>query len=65
MQRTDPVGIPAGQPGAQRVREEVVVAIPPPLVVERDDEQFPRSSVSSIWLTVGATGQGVAEAPVI
>ena len=39
VQLTDPVGMPASQTGTQRVGEQVVVAVPPALVVERDDEQ--------------------------
>ena len=61
VQRTNPVGIPAGQPGAQCVREEMVVAVPPALVVERDDEHVPALEHLQHLLTVGATGQGIAE----
>jgi hypothetical protein len=34
-----PLGDPAGLPRTQRVGEEVVIAVPAALVVERDDEQ--------------------------
>ena len=51
-----------GQPGAQRVGEEVVVAVPPALVVERDDEQVLALEGLEHRLTVGAAGQRVAEA---
>ena len=62
VQLTDPVGMPGGQTGTQRVGEEVVVAVPPALVVERDDEQVLALERLQHRLTVGATGQGVAEA---
>ena len=62
MQLTDPVGIPGSQTGTQRVGEEVVVAVPPALVVERDDEQVLALKGLQHRLTVGATGQGVAQA---
>ena len=39
----------------------MVVAVPPPLVVERDDEQVLALKGLEHRLTVGATGQGVAE----
>ena len=62
VQLGDPVGVPGSQPGTQRVGEEVVVAVPPALVVERDDEQVLALEGLQHRLTVGATGQGVAEA---
>ena len=61
MQLTDPVGIAGGQTGAHGVGEQVVVAVPPALVVERDDEQVLALEGLQHRLTVGATGQGVAE----
>ena len=39
VQALHTVGLLAGEPSPQRVGEEVVVAVPPPLVVEGDDEQ--------------------------
>ncbi len=62
VQLTDAVGMPGGQTGAQRVGEQVVVAIPPPLVVQRDDEQIPALKGLQHRLTVGTTGQRVTEA---
>ena len=62
MQLTDPVGVPGGQTGAQGVGEEMVVAVPPALVVERDHEQVLALEGLQHRLTVGTTGQGVAQA---
>ena len=45
VQLTDPVGMPGGQTDTQSVGKQVVVAVPPALVVERDDDIFPRSRV--------------------
>ena len=61
VQLGDPVGMPGSQTGTQRVGEEVVVAVPPALVVERDDEQVLALEGLEHRLTVGAAGQGVAE----
>ena len=61
VQLADPVGMPGSQAGTQRVGEEVVVAVPPALVVERDDEQVLALEGLQHRLTVGATGQGVAQ----
>ena len=61
VQLTDAVGMPGSQTGTQRVGEQVVVAVPPALVVERDDEQVPALKRLQHRLTVGATGQGIAE----
>jgi len=60
VQLTDPIGMPGNQTGAQCVGEEVVVAIPPALVVERDDEQVLALEGLQHRLTVGATSQGAA-----
>src|SRR4029453_11869332 len=49
--------------GAQRVREEVVVAIPPSLVVERDEEQVVALECLQHLLAVAAAGEGVTEWP--
>ncbi len=61
VQLGDPVGMPGSQTGTQCVGEEVVVAVPPALVVERDDEQVLALEGLEHRLTVGPTGQGVAE----
>ncbi len=61
VQLTDPVGMTRSQTGTQCVGEEVVVAIPPALVVERDHEQVLALEGLQHRLTVGTTGQGVAE----
>jgi hypothetical protein len=61
VELTDPVRIPGSQTGAQRIGEEVVVAVPPALVVEWDDEEVLALERLQHRLTVGATGQGVAE----
>ena len=61
VQLTDAVGIPGRQTGTQRVGEQVVIAVPPPLVVQRDDEQIPALKRLQHPLTVAATGQGIAE----
>ena len=50
------------QTSPQRVGEEVVVAVPPPLVVERERRTGCRArGPSSMPLTVGPAGQGVAQ----
>jgi hypothetical protein len=61
VQRGDPVGIPRSQPSTQGVGEEVVVAVPPALVVERDDEQVLALKGLEHRLAVGPARQGVAE----
>jgi hypothetical protein len=61
VQLGDPVGMPGSQTSTQCVGEEVVVAIPPALVIERDDEQVLALEGLEHRLTVGPTGQGVAE----
>jgi hypothetical protein len=43
-----PVGIPGSQTRTQGLGEEVVVAVPPPLVVEGTTKRFSRSRVSSM-----------------
>ena len=62
VQLGGPVGMAGCQAGAQRVGEQVVIPVPPALVVERDDEQVLALEGLEHRLTVGATGQGVAEA---
>jgi len=62
VQLADPVGMPGRQTGTQSVGEEVVVAVPATLVVERDDEQILTLKDLQHRLTVAATGQGVAQA---
>ena len=62
VQLGDPVGVLGGQTGTQGVGEEMVVAVPPPLVVERDDEQVLAVEGLQHRLTVGTTGQRVAQA---
>ena len=49
------------QAGPQRLAEQVVVAEPPPLVVQRDDEEVGPFQRLQHPLTVGPSGQGVAE----
>ena len=61
VQLADPVGMPGSQTGTQCVGEQVVVAIPPALVVERDDEQVLALEGLQHQLTVGAPSQGVAK----
>ena len=61
VQLGDPVGMPGGQTGTQCVGEEVVVAVPPALVVERDDEEVLALEGLEHRLTVGPAGQRVAE----
>jgi hypothetical protein len=61
VQFTDPGGISAGHAGTQRVSEEVVVAVPPPLVVQRDNEQISALKRLEHLLTIGTTGQRITE----
>jgi len=61
VQFTDPGGIPAGHAGTQRVSEEVVVAVPPPVVVQRDNEQISALERLEHLLTIGTTGQRITE----
>lgn len=61
MQPTYPTAAPGRQTGTQSIGEEVVVAVPPPLVVERNDEQVPALEGLQHRLTVGTTSQGIAE----
>ena len=60
VQLTDPVGMAGSQTGTQCVGKEVVVAVPPALVVKGDDEHVLALEGLQHQLTVGATGQGVA-----
>ncbi len=61
VQLTDPVAMPGSQTGTQRVGEQLVVAVPPALIVERDDEQVLALKGLQHQLTVRATSQGVAK----
>ena len=49
------------QPGAEDLREQRVVAVPPPLVVERDDEQVRALELLQSRLAVRAAGDRIAE----
>ena len=61
VQVASPVGVVGGEPRAQRVGEQVVVAVPPPMVVKRDDEQVLALQGLEHPLTVGPAGQVIAE----
>lgn len=61
VQPGDTVGPRGRGTGTQRVGEEVVVAVPPALVVERDDEQVLALEDLEHLLTVGSPGDRVAE----
>ncbi len=61
VQLADPVGVPGSQTGTQCVGEQMVVAEPAALVVERDDEQVLALEGLQHQLTVGAESQGVAQ----
>ncbi len=63
-QLTDPVGIPGSQTRTQCVGKEVVVAIPPTLIVERDDEHVLALKGLRHQLTIGATSRASHSPPV-
>ena len=56
-------GYSVEEPGAQCVSEQVVVAVPLPLVVERDDEQVPALEDLQPLAAVVAAGERVAQRP--
>ena len=61
VQLGHPVRMLGEEPGAQCVGEQVVVAVPPALVVERDDEQVLALEGLEHRLAVVAAGQRVAQ----
>ena len=61
VQPVHTVGLLGGEPGPQRVGEEVVVAVPPPLVIEGDDEQVAALEDREHVLSVVPAGERVAQ----
>ena len=61
VQAGEPVRVGGGELGAQRVGEQVVVAEPLPLVVERDHEQVRPLEGLQHLLAVAAAGERVAQ----
>ena len=61
VQVRDVVGLLVKQARAQHVGEEVVIAIPPAAVVERDQEQVPAIQRLQHGLAVVLAGDGVAQ----
>jgi len=63
VQQPDPVGVVRGEPGAHGVGEQVVIAVPLALVVERDDEEVRAFQGVQRLPPVVATREGVAQGP--
>src|SRR5262249_3178953 len=61
VQPGHPVRVPGEEPGAERVSEQVVVAVPLPLVVEGDDEQVLALEDLEPLAAVVAAGERVAQ----
>ena len=61
VQLADPVAMPGSQTDPQRVGEQVVVAVPPALVIKRDDEQVLALKGLQHQLTVAAPSESVAQ----
>jgi hypothetical protein len=60
MEQPHAAGVVGGEAGAERVGEQLVVAPPPSLVVERHDEEVRPLEGLQRGLPVGAAGQRVA-----
>jgi hypothetical protein len=58
----NPVGVLGLEPGAQRVGEEVVVAIPVSLVVQWEEEEVVALQPLEQLFAVAAAGERVAQA---
>jgi hypothetical protein len=54
-------GVLAKESSPERLREQVVVAVPGALVVERDDEQVAALELLEHGAAVATSGEGVAE----
>jgi hypothetical protein len=54
-------GVLAQESSPERLREQVVVAVPGALIVERDDEQVAALELLEHGAAVVASGEGVAE----
>ena len=61
VQTLHTVGLLAGEPGPQRVGEEVVVAVPPPLLIEGNDEQVGALEDREHVVSVVPAGERVAQ----
>jgi hypothetical protein len=61
MQRGDDVGLLVEQARSQHVGEQVVVAVPPAAVVERDQEQVPPIESLQRGPAIGLTCDGIAQ----
>ena len=61
MQGQGTAGMHARQSRPERLREQVLVAVPGALVVERDDEQVAALELLEHGAAVAASGEGVAE----
>ena len=57
----DQIGVFVGQPGAEHVGEEVVIAVPVASIVEGDEEQVRAVELLQRRSPVGAQGDGVAQ----
>ena len=63
VQLADPLGLLVEQPGPEHVGEEVVVAVPVPAIVERDEEEVRPIEPLEHRLPAAAAGDGVAQRP--